>query len=66
MDLYGRISDPAEIQFSIKAPFYKSWYAYVFYGLVFLIGLFLIRKLRLLELSTGRIQGIPAHAIQIG
>ncbi|MDX2432193.1 MAG: adenylate/guanylate cyclase domain-containing protein [Bacteroides sp.] len=46
MDLYGRISNPAEIQFSIKAPFYKSWYAYTFYGFILLIGLLFIRKLR--------------------
>ena len=48
-DLYGRISDPSEIQFHIKAPFYRTWYAFVFYGFVLLIGLFIIRKLRLLS-----------------
>ncbi len=45
-NLYGRISDPSEIQFNIKAPFYRSWYAYVFYGFVFIFGLLFIRKLR--------------------
>lgn len=48
-DLYGRISSPSEIQFLVKAPFYGSWYAYVAYGILFLILLFLIRKLSLLN-----------------
>ncbi len=46
MDLYGRISAPAEMQFSINAPFYKSWYAYTFYGFIMLIALLFVRKLR--------------------
>lgn len=49
MDLIGRVSDPSKIEFSIKAPFYRSWYAYIFYGLILLTGLFMIRKLRLLS-----------------
>lgn len=49
MDLFGRISEPAEIQFSIKSPIYRSWFAYVFYAFVLFAGLFLIRKLRLLS-----------------
>ncbi len=48
-DLYGQISDSSEIQFHIKAPFYRTWYAFAFYGFVLLIGLFIIRKLRLLS-----------------
>ena len=48
-DLFGKISDTAEIHFSIKAPFYISWYAYAFYGFALLIILFLILKLRLLS-----------------
>ncbi len=48
-DLYGRISNPAEIDFVVKAPFYGSWYAYTFYGILFLILLFLLRKMSLLS-----------------
>jgi len=48
-DLYGRVSAPAHTEFSLKAPFYLAWYAYVFYSLVLLILLFLIRKLWLLD-----------------
>ncbi|MFH0756458.1 MAG: adenylate/guanylate cyclase domain-containing protein [Bacteroidota bacterium] len=47
-DLYGRYSEPSEFQFVIEAPFYRTWYAYVVYGLIFLIFLFLIQKWRLL------------------
>ncbi|MFO7934132.1 MAG: adenylate/guanylate cyclase domain-containing protein [Bacteroidales bacterium] len=48
-DLYGQISDPVELSFTIKPPFYRTWYAYVVYILVLLIGLFLFRKWRLLS-----------------
>ncbi|MCK4746610.1 MAG: hypothetical protein KAT15_06235, partial [Bacteroidales bacterium] len=48
-DLYGRVLYPAEFQFNIKAPFYSTWYAYICYGLILLIVLFLIQKLRLLS-----------------
>jgi class 3 adenylate cyclase len=48
-DLYGQISDPLELSFTIKPPLYRTWYAYVVYFLVLLIGLFLFRKWRLLS-----------------
>jgi len=48
-DLYGRISEPAELMFCIKPPFYATWYAYVSYGFLFLVGLFLFQKWRLLD-----------------
>jgi class 3 adenylate cyclase len=48
MDLYGHISEPAQMMFSIATPFYASWYAFVVYGFLFLVGLFLFRKWRLL------------------
>ena len=47
-DLYGRVSEPVELSFSIDPPFYSTWYAYIFYGFLFLVGLFLFRKWRLL------------------
>lgn len=48
-DLFGRISDPVELSFIIKPPFYRTGYAYVIYVLLLLIGLFLFRKWRLLS-----------------
>lgn len=48
-DLYGRLSDPAELHFSIKTPYYSTWYAFTIYTILFLIGLFLFQKWRLLS-----------------
>jgi len=48
MDLYGRISQPGRMIFSIPTPFYGRWWAFVVYGFMFLVGLFLLRKWRLL------------------
>ncbi|MEN8229241.1 MAG: adenylate/guanylate cyclase domain-containing protein [Bacteroidota bacterium] len=48
-DLYGRISEPVELSFTIDPPIYSTWYAYTFYGFLFLVGMFLIRKWRLLS-----------------
>ena len=47
-DLYGRVSEPAELTFSVKPPFYATWFAYISYGFLFLVGLFLFQKWRLL------------------
>jgi len=46
-DLYGRTSEPVEHMFTVKPPFYKTWYAYAVYGFLILVGLFLFRKWRL-------------------
>jgi len=48
MDLYGRISEASTLMFSIPTPFYATWYALVVYGFLFLVGLFLFRKWRML------------------
>jgi len=48
MDLYGRISEPGHLMFSVATPIYARWYALVVYGFLFLVGLFLIRKWRFL------------------
>jgi len=48
-DLYGRVSEPEELLFSIKPPFFSTWYAITFYGFLLLVGLFLLRKWRLLS-----------------
>ena len=48
MDLYGRISQPGSMIFSIPTPFYARWWSFVVYGFLFLVGLFLLRKWRLL------------------
>jgi adenylate cyclase len=48
MELYGRKTEAAQRQFTVAPPFYASWYAYVFYGFLFLVLLFLFQKWRLL------------------
>jgi len=48
MDLYGRVSDTAELSFQIAPPFYATWYAYTAYGILFLLLLFLLQKWRFL------------------
>ncbi|MFC2129329.1 adenylate/guanylate cyclase domain-containing protein [Bacteroidota bacterium] len=45
----GEISNTVEFQFKIKAPIYRSWYAYLIYGIVLILTIFLIIKLRLLS-----------------
>jgi class 3 adenylate cyclase len=51
MDLFGNITELASLEFVIRPPFYKSWYAYVSYSLLFLILLFLLRKWQMLSLQ---------------
>lgn len=58
MDLYGILTDPEQVSFSIKPPIYATWYAYIFYGLIFLTGLFLFQKWRLLRVQRAT-SGIP-------
>jgi len=48
-DLYGRITESSELLITIKPLVYNTWYAYLFYGFLLLIGLFLFRKWRLLS-----------------
>lgn len=50
---HAMISEPVEFKFSISAPFYRKWYAYLIYSLVFLFSAFLIYKWRLLNLKKG-------------
>jgi len=49
MDLYGRTTDIKEMSFNIAPPFYATWYAFIFYGLLLLVVIFLVRKWRLLN-----------------
>jgi len=49
MDLFGRVTDISELSFSIQAPFYLRWYAYVTYSILFLVLLFIFRKWRMLS-----------------
>ena len=48
MDLYGRITEASLKPFTVAPPFYLTWYAYVFYGILSLVLLFLLQKWRLL------------------
>lgn len=48
-DLYGRLSETGELQFTVKTPVYMTWYAIILYAFLLLFSLFLIRKWRLLS-----------------
>ena len=66
MDLYGRISEASSLNFSIPTPFYATWYALMVYGFLFLVGLFLFRKWRLLgyQRAESRIAARMENKIQ--
>ena len=51
MDLYGRVTETAQMPFTIAPPFYASWYAYLFYGLLLLTGLYLLQKMRIISFN---------------
>ncbi len=48
---FGRLSEPVTFDFTIKAPFYRKWYAFLFYTLTLFIVAFLVYKWRLLSLK---------------
>jgi adenylate cyclase len=49
MDLYGRITETSRMSFTIPPPFYAGWYAYVVYGILFLVVVFLLQQWRLMS-----------------
>jgi class 3 adenylate cyclase len=49
MDLYGRTVEAEPALFSVAPPFYQKWYAFMIYGILLLIVMFLLRKWRLLN-----------------
>jgi adenylate cyclase len=49
MDLFGRVTNTEEMPFTVTAPFYAAWYAYILYGVLILMGIFLLQKWRLLS-----------------
>jgi class 3 adenylate cyclase len=48
---FGRISEPVSCHFTVTPPFYRKWYAYLFYLTILLAISFLIYKWRLLRLK---------------
>ncbi len=48
---FGKLSTPVSFNFTIKPPFYRKWYAWVFYLFTILTSAFLIYKWRLLGLK---------------
>lgn len=44
MNISGQEGSPAEISFHIAAPFYLTWWAYLFYAILTIIALLLFRK----------------------
>ena len=49
LDLYGRVTPVAQTAFELPSPYFLRWYAFLFYGIVLLMVLFLIQKWRLLS-----------------
>ena len=54
--IYGIESEPIEISFSIKYPFYMRWYAGVFYVFVFVVLLFAYLRYRVRRLKLEKIK----------
>ncbi len=48
---FGRLSEPVTFSFTIEAPFYRKWYAFVVYTLLLFFAVFLVYKWRLLSLK---------------
>jgi adenylate cyclase len=48
---FGRVSDPVSYHFTVTPPFYRKWYACLFYLMTLLAVSFLIYKWRLLNLK---------------
>jgi len=49
MDLFGNVTSTVEHRFEITPPLHRTWYAYVVYAILLLVGLFLLRKWQLLS-----------------
>jgi class 3 adenylate cyclase len=49
---FGRLSDPVSYHFTVTPPFYRKWYAFLFYLMTILAISFLIYKWRLLRLKN--------------
>ena len=45
-NVYGKISEPAIINFSVLSPWYYTWWAYSIYALVFGIGVFIVDRIQ--------------------
>ena len=45
-NLYGNVSRAAEYRFEILRPWYRSWWAYTFYGVCFVAGVFMVDRLQ--------------------
>lgn len=53
-DIYGNISQEASIKFVVKPPFYRTWYAFLIYVIVFAAIIYLILKLNELRHAKER------------
>ncbi len=53
-DEYGNISDVTSLYFTIRAPVYRTWYAFLFYVLILFTAVFLILKLNELRHANER------------
>ncbi|MCF8227141.1 MAG: adenylate/guanylate cyclase domain-containing protein [Bacteroidales bacterium] len=48
---FGILSEPIKISFTILPPFYRRWYAYLFYSIFLLATAFFVYKWRLLQIK---------------
>ncbi|MDD3858916.1 MAG: adenylate/guanylate cyclase domain-containing protein [Bacteroidales bacterium] len=53
-DIYGNVSEEASITFIVKPPFYRTWYAFLIYVIVFAAIIYLILKLNELRHAKER------------
>lgn len=53
-DIYGNISQETQMEFVVKAPFYRTWYAFLIYIIVFAAIIYLILKLNELRHAKER------------
>ncbi len=54
MDVFGNISEEASVKFVVNPPFYRTWYAYIIYIIVFAAIIYLILKLNELRHAKER------------
>jgi signal transduction histidine kinase/DNA-binding response OmpR family regulator len=50
-NIYGTTSSDAHYNFKILPPWYQTWWAYIIYGIVFLLVIFLVSKWRARQLE---------------
>ena len=55
-DIFGSVSECDNFSFRIKSPFYFSWYAIVFYAILFMLSLIAYQKWRAIQHGKERVR----------